>query len=135
MTQMQEKNKICRQRTRASSPKIDKVREQTSARARKFRSKKRIEREEAIKRHVATLSAIEGVAAVMRDIEDVAMARKVAAELFAAVKADREKIRSRTDTMPPFETSFCSVCGSKSRKDPRHGDWCSKVKQKNARLK
>ena len=48
--------------------------------------------------------------------------------------ADREKTRTKTDTMPPFETSFCSVCGSKSRKDPKHGDWCSKVKQKEARL-
>ena len=83
---MQEKNKIFRQRTRAPSPKVDNVREQTSARARKFRSKKRIERAEAIKQHVAALSAIEGVAAVMRDIKDVAMARKVGAELFWEVK-------------------------------------------------
>jgi len=75
-----------RQRTRASSPELNEVREQTATRARKFRSKKRIERDEAIKRHVATLLGIEGVAAVMRDIDDVAMARKVGAELFEAVK-------------------------------------------------
>lgn len=69
----------------------DKKREQAAARLRKFRLNERIEREAAIKRHSAALLGIEGVAGVMRDIEDVAMARKVGAELFEAVKNERIK--------------------------------------------